>query len=172
MFSSCFSFNLKSFKKRFPGLVALPDEVEIEAPSFEGFQDSTVLVGFIKESPSDPGALIILLAGDYKANEVTFFVDKNLDNNFLNDGAPLKMLAGKDAQRIQFTTDEGVRREITLQLPDREAFILEQLGPRKVKVRGGAVGFHGGVGLGKLHYDYDNLETGFPTWYDDRQRDQ
>lgn len=158
--------DLKSFKKRFPGLVQLPDEVQIQAPSFEGFRDSTALIGFIKESSSDPGQLIILLAGNFNTNTVTFFVDRNLDNNFLNDGSPIVIEAGGEAHNIEFFQDEGVKRKINMQLPDREAFILERLGAKKVKVKGFAIDVHGGVGFGKLHYDYDNLETGFPTWYD------
>ena len=156
--------NLKPYNARNPGL-DLPESLDLLVPSFENYVDSVMLIGYLKESPSDEGVLIILLAGNYVTNEITFFVDRNLDLNYLNDGPPLILQAGKTTHKIQFKPDDGPARQINLTLPSREEFILERLNPRKVRVRGLAMGVHVGFGLGRLEYQYDNTELGFPTWY-------
>lgn len=162
--------DLRLFKRKYPKL-NIPDIVMVDAPKFQGFRDSTVLLSIIKGGRGKSDALILWLAGDYYTNRVTFFIDKNHDRNFLNDGEPL-VLNSKDKPFrvvVDLPNSNAVPPELWLSVPEKvdpKIAFLKRLKNRKAKIKNQwAISAYAGFGAGTLNYEFHNLERGFPTWY-------
>lgn len=161
--------DLRTFKKIYPHLEA-PDYIEIEAPDLSENKGSMVLLGLLDGGRDQINSLVIWLAADYFNKEVTFFVDPNMDRNYYNDGPAIVLKPGQRKQRVTIspTGNEVLARDLFLQVPRDRAklFGYGDSQRRKSKISHQlAIGIHAGFGSGRLEYDYDNLDTGFPSWY-------
>ena len=162
--------DLKDFKEK-QANAKLPDSIKITLPNLAGIQDTTLLMGFIKDHSNDPGLFVLLVAGNYETEEIHFFVDVNADQNYLNDGAPTIVQAGAIPTYIALHPMDGRSRELGLSVPKRPdlvALTIQELkNDYRTKIRNQfSLGLALGAGPGKLSYQYDNLNFGFPTWYD------
>ncbi len=161
------TIDLKTYKKQ-TGLVHLPDEIEILPPALYGYGDTTILMTYMKEGTADDGQLIIWLTGNYLSNEVTFFVDKNLDGNYNNDGKPIvqKSKAKPITVVMQSAVGDTKKRVLSIAVPERK-LPAKYLPPKRyAKIRNKiAIGANAGIGIANLDFIFDNTETMFPTWY-------
>ncbi|MBX2870781.1 MAG: hypothetical protein KTR30_01740 [Saprospiraceae bacterium] len=161
--------DLRTFKKIHPNLDA-PDFLEIQAPDLSENKGSMVLLGLLDNGKDGMNSIVIWVAANYFNKEVTFFVDPNMDRNYYNDGPAIILKPGQRKQKIKVMPngDEALARELFLQVPRDRAKLLgygdTRLKKRKINNQL-AIGIHAGFGSGSLEYDYDNLDTGFPTWY-------
>lgn len=138
----------------------LPATVNITPPNLSRFDHTVVLIG-ITGKVDDP-ELYIWLAGNYNYRNVTLFLDYNQDRDFTNDNRPVKMKAGGGAREITMRVD-GEPRTLNLKVPKVEVKRIEKY---KVKIANRfGVSFSGGVGSGRISYEYKDLDTGYPTWY-------
>lgn len=161
--------DLKDFREKHPNS-KLPKSIKITLPNLEGMLDTLLLLGFIKANANDPGLFVLLVAGNYDSDEVSFFVDINLDQNYLNDGEPIIILAGAAPIYIQLHPKDGEIRELGLSVPkrpDKIAAALQELkNQNKTRIANKlSISIGVGVGPGKLAYQYDNVDVGFPSWY-------
>jgi hypothetical protein len=160
--------DIRDIKRMNPKLEA-PDFIHITAPDLTGFETVNTLMGVMAGEKLDSNAIVIWIVGNYYTNEVTFFVDINMDRNYLNDGQSLQIKAGQNAKRVIIYPygDKTNGRELRLKVPRKPKFKgFSQFGNRKVKIGYQlALGLHAGFGSGSLNYEFDNLERGFPTWY-------
>ncbi len=163
---------LKQFKQYYPEL-ALPDTLRIELPDLSHAKDTTLLLGVLQEEVTAPAHLVLLLATDYTTNEVTFYVDSNMDGNYNNDEAPILVQAGKTPLDINLYPMDEKPLQFSLGIPKRTSIgeknqeLLKELRRKsKMKIRNKlTLGVHAGVGVGRLTYEYDNLDIAYPTWY-------
>lgn len=165
--------DLRDFKKRTPEFEG-PDMLAIVTPDLSPFENPTVLLGLIKGFKNDVDALVIILAMNYEREKVVFFIDKELDRNFI-DGVEIKQLSAKDkAYEVIIKPIKGniTPQKLWLKVPKvkkpaKEVSKANRKLQAKTKILDQfAVGVHLGIGVGKLDYIFDNLEKGFPTWYD------
>ncbi len=161
--------DLRTFKKIYPNL-NVPDFVEVEAPDLSENKGAMVLLGLLDNGQNQLNSIVIWIAANYFDKEVTFFVDQNMDRNYYNDGPAVVLKPGQRRQKIKVMPqgDEASARELFLQVPRDRAKLLGYGDTRSRKRKIAyqlAVGIHAGFGSGGLEYDYDNLDTGFPTWY-------
>lgn len=161
--------DLRTFKRIYPQLQA-PDFLEIEAPDLSDNEGAMVLLGLLDNGKDQVNSIVIWIAANYFSKEVTFFVDQNMDRNYYNDGPAIVLKPGQRKQRIKIVpkADNSSARDLFLQVPRDRARLLGygDSPSRKRKISNQlAVGIHAGFGSGRLEYDYDNLDTGFPTWY-------
>ena len=161
--------DLRTFKKIYPNL-EVPDFLEIEAPDLSENKGSMVLLGLLDNGKDQLNSIVVWIAANYFDKEVTFFVDPNMDRNYYNDGPAIVLKPGQRKKRIKVMPngDETLARELYLQVPRDRAKLLGygDTRSRKRKISHQfAIGIHAGFGSGSLEYDYDNLDTGFPTWY-------
>jgi len=164
--------DLKQFK-RYKREFDLPDSVNIILPEMNNAIDTTLLIGFIKEKTTSLGHLVLLLANNYKTTEVTFYIDSNLDGNYRNDGKAITILAGTPPINIAllpldeqpFNLSLGVPKRLSIE-EEREALIKDLTRKDKNTITNMlAFELHAGVGSGKLTYQFDDLNSGFPVWY-------
>lgn len=160
--------DLRTFKKIYPKLEA-PDYIEVEAPDLSTNPGAMVLLGLLDGGKDQANSVVIWLAANYFDNEVTFFVDPNMDRNYYNDGSAIVLKPGRK-RRITVTPSgsNGISRDLFLQVPRNRAKLLGygDTSARKRKISNEfTIGLNAGFGSGSLQYDYDNLDTGFPTWY-------
>ena len=163
------NIDLRTFKKIHPQL-HVPDFLEIEAPDLSDNEGAMVLLGLLDDGKDQLNSIVIWVAANYFSKEVTFFVDQNMDRNYYNDGPAIVLKPGQRKQRIKIIPDgeDALVRELYLQVPRDRAKLLGYGDgrSRKRKIANQlAVGIHAGFGSGRLEYEYDNLDTGFPTWY-------
>lgn len=162
--------DLRDFKKRVPEFQG-PDMLSIVTPDLAPFENPTLLLGLIKGFKNDVDALVIMLAMNYEREKVTFFIDKTLDRNFI-DGVEIKQLSAKNKPyEVTLYPEKGniSPQKIWLKVPKpvETASATNRRIQAKTKIIDQfAVGIHLGIGVGKLDYIFDNLEKGFPTWYD------
>ena len=161
--------DLRTFKKIYPNL-EVPDFVDIEIPDLSDNKGAMVLLGLLDNGKDQLNSLVIWVAANYFDKEVTFFVDQNMDRNYYNDGAAIILKPGQRKKRVTITPngDETLARDLFLQVPRDRARLLGygDTKSRKRKISNQfAVGVQLGFGSGSLEYEYDNLDTGFPTWY-------
>ena len=167
--------DLKKYKQ-YQREATIPDSVHIILPEMPNAMDTTLLIGFIRAKATDPGRLVLLLATDYTTNEVTFYIDTNLDGNYNNDERPIMILAGTPPVKIELLPLEkdplylylGVPKQLSQE--EKRAAIIKDLkrGTKKKIYNKLSLGFYGGVGIGQLTYDYDNVDSAYPTWYEVR----
>ncbi|MFT4566362.1 MAG: hypothetical protein ACI9FN_001317 [Saprospiraceae bacterium] len=164
------SVDVRDMKKRYPEL-QIADTIEIIPPEFETFSDVTLLMAILRESGSE-SKLVIWIAGNYERDRVTLYVDETLDRDFTNDGRSRILRAGKNATSIKvYPYGENKRsRNMNISIPERNNPIdnaVRQLGDFSLlsMTNRFSVGVHAGFGGGKLNYNLDNLDTGFPIWY-------
>ncbi len=161
--------DLKDFQQKYPSL-ALPDSFKIKLPNLEGILDTMLLLGFVKDHTTDPGLFVLLVVGNYNSPEVSFFIDANVDQNYLNDGAPTIVQAGAAPIYVQLHPAGKKPRELGLSVPERPNLIKLKLQELKQDYKARmdnklSLGFALGAGTGKLIYQYHNIDLGFPTWY-------
>jgi len=161
------TIDLKKYKKE-TGLKNIPDEIKIIPPDLHGFGDTTILITYMKEGPSDEGELIIWLTGNYLSNQVTFFVDKNMDGNYRNDGKPLvKKSKAKPEAVVMTPTDARKKtRVLSISVPERK-LPAEYMPPKRYsKIKNKiAIGANAGIGVANLDFIYLDTELLYPTWY-------
>ncbi len=161
--------DLRTFKKIHPNL-NVPDFIEINAPDLSENKGAMVLLGLLDNGKDQLNSIVVWIAANYFSKEVTFFVDPNMDRNYYNDGPAIVLKPGQRKQKIKIMPNgnEALTRELYLQVPRDRAQMLgygdAKVGKRKISNQL-AIGMHAGFGSGSLEYDYDNLDTGFPTWY-------
>ena len=156
--------------------IDLPKSIRITLPDLSGIRDTTLLIGVLKSNQEVVNHLVILIAGDYETNEVTFFVDTNLDNNYNNDGSPLVLQGGTRPTLIELYPANRKVLSFSLGVPRRLDPIAQKVKELKVhnkkiktKINNRiAIGLSTGAGIGKLNYNYDNASLGYPTWYNVR----
>lgn len=164
------SINLKSLKKIYKNL-DVPDYIKIEAPDLSGFNDTMVLLAAIDNQESE-NELIIWLAGNYQTNKVSFFIDRTLDRNFNNDGKPTIIKSKQGNVKVEFKPrGKKLRSSVFLAVPKKseQSMAMQQIRVSKRKERildQFSLEFMAGVGVGKLNYNFNNTQTGFPYWYD------
>lgn len=156
--------DLTDFKKKYP-LWEGPDSIKIVPPKKMGFRDTVLMMGLLRPDAVSEDELILWITGNYNSNKVTFFIDRTLDRNFRNDGSPIVIEGGK--QRSIEITPQGNRnkiRDILLDVQFKEQFVIRRF---KRKVNNAlSVGVFFGMSVGGLHYQYDDTNIGYPTWYD------
>ena len=146
----------------------IPDQITITPPDLSKFKGTVVLIGVLNEKSPTETDILIWLAGDYYSKKVTFFVDEDYDRNFLNDGKPVVMKPGDDPQLIELMPWGEEASQWTMWLSVERDQDLAAINKLKNMQRIGdqmSIAIFGGMDSGKLTYDYDNLDTGFPTWY-------
>lgn len=162
--------DLRDLRRRFPGS-ELPSNIQIKAPDINVYQDVTVLMTVLPKEGKRKELLIIWLVGNYRSNKAYFMIDTNLDGDFRNDGKPMVVRGGQKSNRIELKpkNKDGEIEELLIEMPRHPDFVKQKIKQLKgVKAKMGhkiVVGFHAGFGVGNMKYDYDNLTTGFPTWY-------
>ncbi len=167
------NIDLRDFKRREPRLQA-PDFMMIKGPELMGRKNLTVLIGLIEGVESNEDALIIWLAADYETNNITFFLDNNLDRVFNEKDRFFKLSSTDAAVVVTVKPEKGniPAQKLSLKVPHQKAEYKDTSTPnsrskRKLKIINKlAIGLNVGVGVGSLSYRYDNLDIGFPTWYD------
>jgi len=164
------SINVKSLKRIYKNL-DIPDYIKINSPDLTGFNDTMILLAAIDKQESE-NDLIIWLAGNYKTNKVTFFIDRTLDRNFNNDGKPIIIKSNQGNVRVEFKPrGKKLRSSVFLAVPKKSELSPAMQEIRLTKRRERildqfSLELMAGVGVGKLNYNFNNTQTGFPFWYD------
>lgn len=167
--------DLRAFKRINPSL-DLPDSYTVQLPNFADIEDKTLLIGYLKNAADGKNYLVTIIVGNYNTNEATFFLDTNFDNDYRNEGAPLVLFGGATPTTVFLEPPKARKFSLALALPKKLDQIEEKLREldainKKFKTKISnkiTVGFAIGVGAGKLDYQYDNIELGYPTWYNVR----
>ena len=162
--------DVKHIKNIYPKLV-IDDYVDIITPDLSRYGTTNLLMAVIQTS-RDELKLVIWIVANYNTNYITFFIDETLDRSYVNDPAPVLILAGAEPHPISIYPygKEDVVQSLNLAIPERKysrkAKKITSLKP-KVKLRNKfAIGVNASVGIAALKYTYDNNVTGFPAWYD------
>jgi len=171
--------SLEQFQKRNPN-ADLPESISIKLPDMTGIQDTSLLIGFLNNPAERLSYLVVLVVGDYESNAVTFFADTNFDHNYRNDEAPFVLVGGASPKTIFLQPDGEAPLKLKLRVPKRLNPVDQKLKELeedrknyKEKINNRlSVSIAAGIGAGKLSYDYDNLSTGYPTWYNVRFTDK
>ncbi len=158
--------SLKDFKRKHPELKA-PNTIKLKQTPRTYSDNVVVIIGLIHGVPATEEALIIWLAEDYNKNEVTFYIDKDLDRDFYT-ASEVKVLRPNDPDypvKITPLRGEIPEQNLSLRVPRKRGEPIVNI-PKKSKIyKQFAIGIHAGAGIGSLKYDYNNLEKGFPSWY-------
>lgn len=167
--------DLTNFKRRYPKL-DLPDSVRITLPKMPNIQDTSLLIGYLRNGIRNFGRLVILVAGNYNTNDVTFFADTNFDRDYRNDEPPFVVIGGTKPTTVYFYPPREERLTLTIGLPKRVNLIDQKLRELDVankkfkrKIRKGfSIGGGLGIGTGNFDYEYQDLTRNYPTWYNVR----
>lgn len=136
----------------------IPDSVLITPPDISTFLHMVTLVGITGDF-KDP-TLIVWLAGNYRANRFTLFTDQDQDRDFNNDRKPIRIRRGGEVVHIRITTNQGDQFLDLLPPPrNQETRITRPIG------NGLSLSFSGGLGVGSISYDYQDLSFNQPTKY-------
>lgn len=165
--------DLRDFKKNHPLLVA-PDFVTIKAPDLAGFGQLNVLIGLIEDVKPDFNAVVIWITATDQSQEVSFFLDHNLDRNFKKDLEIIKLNHRDAPYKVTIKPKRGdiPTQVLYIKIPKpkpepKNKRSVSNLKKQKAKlVNKLAIGAQAGVGIGNLYYEFDNLAKGYPTWYD------
>jgi len=133
----------------------LPQSIRIDPPNLFHFHHVVTLVGL--SGPKENPTISIWLAGNYKYRDATFYFDTNGDRNFNNDGSPIKI-----SKKSIFQLRPDYQRP-TISESTKETD--KQMTLKRI-TNGFAIAGSVGIGAGKLEYQYDDLSTGFPVWYE------
>ena len=164
------NIDLKKLKGKHPQ-AAIPNQIEIKAPFLENYKNVVTLLALFQDDVNHKEYLVLWLAGNYNSNKVTFFIDRNMDGDFRNDKKPIVIQAGQDPKKIELTPKEKNAQPFVLWInvpwqPDLVELKLNKLKGVRAKIE---YNFTGGIlagfSVGSIEYNYDNLVTGFPTWY-------
>lgn len=160
--------DLRDFKKKFPNLIA-PDYLTIQPPELQTFQSLSIMMGLLSGEKQDSNALVVWIVGDYFSSEASFFIDKNMDRDYQNDGPPMLIKPGRTPKSVIIVQKGPPQKahELFIQVPKKAREKLVNPGnSQKLKIGNQlSFGFNLGFGSGNFFYQYDNLEKGFPTWY-------
>jgi hypothetical protein len=134
------------------------------------FKSKTILLGLLDNENGRVNDIVIWLVGNYETNEVTFFLDENMDRDYTNDGLPIVLKGGKSGYKAVMIPPDGRRaRELWVSVPEKpeiEDFQGAHAKGLKAKIRRQfSAGLHVRLGSGDLSYRFLNTEYGFPTWY-------
>lgn len=171
--------DLERFQQRNPN-IDLPKSISIQLPDMTGIQDTSLLIGFLNNAAERTSHLVVLVVGNYESNAVTFFVDTNFDHNYRNDEAPFVLIGGASPKTVFLQPDGEAPLKLKLRVPkrlnpvDQKLKELEDNAKKyKKKINNSlSVSIGVGIGAGKLTYDYDNVASGYPTWYNVRFSDK
>ncbi|MFK7908359.1 MAG: hypothetical protein AB8B69_24730 [Chitinophagales bacterium] len=95
--------DLRHFRLSNPMLrLILPKKVKVKLPPLKWAKDTTYAVGYMTNGDAKDGSLILMIIGDASTNRPTFFVDRNLDQDF------------SDEKPIIFTNDNKKYRNVTI----------------------------------------------------------
>ncbi len=171
------AIDLSDFKKIHPQ-ADLPDTLQIDAPLLDTSSSPIILMGYFKQTQlHTTDAFVLLLVENINKQFVTFYVDKNLDGYYFNDGPPITLEAGNKAYPVEIIPPNQPVRTFWLELPEQpdrvEAILKDFKKKEKIKIINRfTVEFHAGVGSGKTLYQFDDLNRGFPTWYSVQQSEK
>jgi len=159
--------NLTNFKRKYPKLQA-PDFVTISPPDINFYTEKYVLVGLIPGVPATEDALVMLLAVNYESERVTFWIDTNNDRDFNIGTKVVRLVRGQNPLPIKITsiTAHFTDQELSISLPEKIEKKFNRLKKTTKIINSLAVDVFAGAGGGNLNYQFDNLTTGFPSWYD------
>jgi len=171
--------NLKQFK-RYKREYNLPDSVSIILPEMTNTIDTSLLIGFIRAKETSTGHLVLLIATNYTTKEVTFYIDSNLDGNYKNDNPAITILAGTPPINIELSPPNEIPFDLSLGVPKRlskeeqQVALIKDLNRKEKNNISNSLAFelHGGVGSSKLTYQFDDLNRGFPVWYNVSQSEK
>jgi len=169
------TIDLKAFKQINPSL-DLPDSYTVQLPNLAGIAEKSLLIGYLKNATDGKNYLVTIIVGNYSTNEATFFLDTNFDNDYRNEAAPLILFGGATPTTVFLEPPKARKFALTLGIPKKMTQIEEKLRDldainKKFKAKIGnniTVGFALGIGAGGLDYQYDNIQLGYPTWYNVR----
>jgi len=164
--------DVRDMKSKFPDLVE-EDFVDVIPPDLSTFGQVSILMAVVNEYKIEKAKLLIWFAGNYKSNDVTFFVDEDFDRNYINDRDPITAKGGQKPKEIKVFPDGTDKRpiELYIKVPKKNKKQLNnQTKPiRKIKSKNAknvVIGLYAGFGSGKVHHDYLSTVTNFPGWYD------
>ncbi len=139
------TIDLRSLK--FQAGYNIPSSVDIIPPNLEDFDHTVVLIG-LTGTPMNP-KMIIWLAGNYRKNTITFFVDQDQDRNFNNDLKPIRMSRGKPPVEIMITPKKGSPSTLWLTAPAER---VQSNAKHPAVYHRFVLGAHIGAGSGDLIY--------------------
>ena len=160
------TIDLRDFKKRHPNLEA-PDQIELDLTDLSSAFRMTALIGLIDGVAPTEDAVVIWLAANYRSNEVTFFIDYDLDRKF-NLAEDILILRSKDpVQELTITpaNPDIPQQKFSLKVPPKRKRKSSISKPNYKILSQFAIGAFAGAGISSLEYEYDNLEKGYPSWY-------
>jgi len=164
--------DVRDMKSKFPNL-KVDDFIIINLPDLSKFREVYNMMGVVDPESEEP-SLIIWLLGNPNSEEVSFFIDKNNDRDYLNDDGAMQVYREKDPikTRIYPFGDKNRPVEMNVQLPKKEKSEVEKLvkvlkNYSKNKIDNNFVlGLHAGVGIATLGHNYTITDSGYPGWYD------
>ncbi|MGB1241076.1 MAG: hypothetical protein ACPG49_01050 [Chitinophagales bacterium] len=80
----------------------LPKKIKVKLPPLKWAKDTTYAVGYMTNGDAKDGSLILMIIGDANTNRPTFFIDRNLDQDF------------SDEKPVIFTNENKKYRTITI----------------------------------------------------------
>jgi hypothetical protein len=158
--------DLRDFKQKHPGLKA-PDIIEIKEPPITNSDNLILLIGLIGGVEANEEAIVIWIAEDFNKNDVTFYLDKDLDRDF-STNTEIKILRHSDAAypvTIKPSRGNIPEQQLSLKVPRKRGEPIVNIHKQSKIYKQLAIGINVGAGIGSLKYDYLNLEKGFPSWY-------
>ncbi len=98
------NIDLRHFKKMNPYLAEnLQDSIKIDPPKTDLASDWVYAVGYVESEIKEEGVIVVMLVSEYNSANPQYFIDKNLDQNYLNDGLPFSFKASKESKKINLT---------------------------------------------------------------------
>lgn len=160
--------DIRDVKRKYPNLNA-PDTIHIRTNFISSQYDLTLLIGLENKENLTESDLIIWLASDYHTNEVLFFLNKNQNRDFDTNPDFLSLTSSDDVYTVILNRNTPGSNEMRLRLIVPKTKNKPRKSTKRITNRilnSLAIGLHFGIGTGGLSYKYDNLDIGFPTWYD------
>ena len=146
----------------------LPPFVDIVPPeNVDFYSDMRVLIGVPESGIKDGNTMVVWLAANFGTDDITLYTDTDQDRNFRNDNGLHKFRAGPSPRRIVLDPwDEGGKdRVLYLAIPKRQKPGFNRKERQRKIENNLTLSASLGVGTGSLKYNFDNLDTGYPTWY-------
>lgn len=188
--------DLRHFKVFHPQLRdKVADKIKVVPPSiFDSFSEKVYAVAHIKDCDNcNKEAVVIMLIGEPNSVKPAYYIDRNMDRNFENDGLPYLFESHKkQSERIKLQNTEGEkyifwlfntqrqktvhRKELTKKAQEAYRKIAEEekqkelqneIRKKSIKRKDGfdfSIGFL--AGSSNLSYNYLQPQTGYSTTYE------
>ena len=161
--------DLRALNRKYPS-TELPKQVVINVPFYDELDDAYLFMALIDEEVGAENNLVIWIAANYNSDEVTLYVDENMDHNYEITN-PYIIKRGDDVYDIKIYPSGTSANQIDLQLNIPESNIeglLKTMKTNSFKSKmwhNWVIGITADIGVAKLRHEYNNFETGFPAWY-------